>query len=82
MRAENSTAGRMMPLTLQDLLLDVRHALRVFGKTPAFTLVAVLTLMLAIGANVFVFGGAQHGRAAPLEVSDPQSLYQIRSGRG
>ena len=40
---------------MQDLLLDVRHALRGFRKTPAFTVVTVISLALAIGANGFVF---------------------------
>ena len=80
MRAENSTAGRMMPFALQDLLLDVRYALRGFRKTPAFTLVAVLSLALAIGANVFVFAVLNTVVLRPFEVSDPQSLYQIRYG--
>jgi predicted permease len=63
---------------MHDLLLDIRYALRVLWKSPAFTLVALLTLMLGIGANVVVFGVANAVLLHPLEVSDPQNLYQLR----
>src|SRR4051812_29570565 len=65
---------------MQDLLVDVRHALRGFRKTPAFTFVAVASLALAIGANGFVFAVLNTIGLRPSEVSDPQSLYQIRYG--
>jgi len=63
---------------VENLLLDVRYALRVLRKSPAFTAVALLTLMLGIGANIVVFGVLNAVLLKPLDVSDPQSLYQIR----
>jgi predicted permease len=63
---------------MKDLLLDIRYALRVLWKSPAFTLVALLTLTLAIGTNVLVFGVVNTVLMRPLDVSDPQNLYQLR----
>jgi len=63
---------------MKDLLLDVRYALRVLWKSPVFTLVALVTLMLGIGANVLVFGIVNAVLLHPLDVSDPQNLYQLR----
>src|SRR5205809_6726608 len=63
---------------MKDMLLDMRYALRVLWKSQAFTLVALVTLMLGIGANVVVFGVLNAVLLHPLEVSDPQNLYQLR----
>ncbi|HEX4807827.1 MAG TPA: ABC transporter permease [Bryobacteraceae bacterium] len=64
---------------VENLLLDVRYTIRVLRKSPAFTVVALLTLMLGIGANVVVFGVLNTVLLHPLDVSDPQSLYQVRN---
>jgi predicted permease len=74
---EDCIAEKGLPL-METLLVDVRYAIRVLRKSPAFTTVVVLTLMLGIGANVVVFGVLNAVLLHPLDVSDPQNLYQVR----
>src|SRR3954469_14125596 len=40
---------------LDTLLRDVRHALRMFGQSPAFALAAVAALTLGIAVNTAIF---------------------------
>src|SRR5690242_15875130 len=54
-----------------------RFALRVLRKSPAFLLVAVVTLALAVGANAVVFGVMNGLILRPLDVPHPESLYGI-----
>src|SRR5215831_5128805 len=70
-------AEGILPL-IENLLLDIRHAFRLLRKSPSFTFVAAITLMLGIGANVFVFGVVNGVLLRPLAVTDPSSLYQVR----
>ena len=63
---------------MENLLLDLRYAIRLLRKSPAFTTVALLTLMLGIGANVVVLGVLNAVLLQSLDVRDPASLYQLR----
>jgi predicted permease len=63
---------------IENLMSDIRYALRVLRKSPAFTIVAMLTLMLGIGANIVVFGVLNAVLFHTLDVRDPQKLYQLR----
>ncbi len=66
---------------IETLLQDVRFSLRVLRKSPGFTVVAVLTLALAIGANAVVFGVLNALILRPVNVPQAQSLYAIERGR-
>src|ERR1044071_3988819 len=59
------------------MLQDIRYALRVLAKSPAFAAVAVLSLALGIGANTAIFSllNALILRAIP--VHDPSSLVSV-----
>jgi macrolide transport system ATP-binding/permease protein len=62
---------------LERLFQDLRYAWRQLRKAPGFTLTAVITLALGIGANTSIFTLVHGILLRSLPVADPASLYRI-----
>src|SRR5271163_3654777 len=66
--------------TVESIWADTRFSLRQLRKSPGFTVAAVLTLALAIGANAVVFGLMDGLILRPLNVPRSETLYGTNKG--
>jgi len=62
---------------MADLLSDLRVSLRVLWKQPGFSLVTVVTLALAIGANTAIFSVVDGTLLQPLPLPEPETLVRV-----
>jgi predicted permease len=73
---EECRESRGLRLT-DEFARNVRYAIRSFRKTPGFTIAAVLTLALCIGANTAIFSVIDAALLRPLPYPEPERLAQV-----
>ena len=64
---------------LETCLADIRYALRALRRSPAFALVAILSLALGIGANTAIFSLIDAVMLKSLPVSHPEQLVAVKA---
>ncbi len=79
LRVKEDTRAAWGWLWLERLWQDLRHSCRMLVKNPGFTLVAVLSLAIGVGANCAMFSMADMMLFRPLPVPQPREVLTLGS---
>lgn len=67
---------------IENIVRDVRHGVRALARNPVYTVVAIVTLTLGVGAITAIFSVVNGVLFRPLAYADPASLVTVSYGRG
>lgn len=76
-QAKQSHREERSILWIEQTIQDIRHACRALGRSPGFTLVAVVTLALGIGVNTTIFSAYDAVALKPLPVADAKRVVRL-----
>jgi predicted permease len=75
---EQHNAEQSLPLA-ENLLLDIRYAIRMLHRSPGFSLIAVATMALGVGATTAIYSVIDATLLHPLPYPNPSELVRIEA---
>lgn len=75
--AEESVRDERRTRVIENLLSDIRYALRGFARQPGYAVVVVVLLALGIGGNTALFSVVYHELIAPLPFADGDRMVEL-----
>ncbi len=76
-RARESTRNEIRPALVDDSVRDLRHGVRVLTAAPGFTIAALSTLALGIGATSAIFSVVRTVMLEPLPYHEPDRIVAV-----
>ena len=77
LQSRSGVAGEDAALVIENIWRDVRLACRQLLKSPSFTITAIVTLALGIGANTATFSVVDAVMLRPLPYDHPEQLIDV-----